>query len=116
MFAGWFQKTMMRFIKILIFCFVFHSGVAQQQFSFNDEVWWGVMTSVRVAEKWSVWNDAHFVDETFFIYRTGMTYHNKRDNIVTTAGLSWLVLPFLLLFLYPSLLHSHQPYIDPKKA
>ena len=106
----------MRFIKVLIFCFVFHSGVAQQEFSFNEEVWWGVMTSAQISNRLAIWNDVHFVDGTFFIYRTGMTYHNKRDNIVTTAGLSWLVLPFLLLFLYPSLLHGHQPYIDPKKA
>jgi hypothetical protein len=63
---------------------------AQQQFQYDYETWWGVMSSIRVSEKWSVWNDAHFVDETFFIYRTGMTYHNNRDNIVTTAGYSWL--------------------------
>lgn len=77
-----------------LFVFIFLSNSikpnAQQQFQYNYETWWGIMSSVRVSEKWSVWNDAHFVDETFFIYRTGMTYHNKRDNIVTTAGYSWL--------------------------
>jgi hypothetical protein len=112
----------MGFYKKVVFLFIFTflsysiQSRAQQQFQYNYETWWGVMTSVRVSEKWSVWSDAHFVDETFFIYRTGMTYHNKRDNLVTTAVYSWLVLPSLFLFLYPSLLHGPQPYIDPKKA
>lgn len=86
----------MGFCKKVVFLFVFiflSNSIrpsAQQQIEYNYETWWGVMTSVRVSEKWSVWNDAHFVDETFFIYRTGMTYHNKSDLIVTTAGYSWL--------------------------
>ncbi|WP_194777832.1 porin family protein [Pararhodonellum marinum] len=63
---------------------------AQQDISFNYETWWGVMTSAQVAPQWSVWNDAHFVDQLFFIYRTGLTYHNKKDNIVGTAGYGWL--------------------------
>jgi hypothetical protein len=83
-----FKKVIFLFLYSVLSTFSIAS--AQQQFQYNYETWWGVMTSVRVSEKWSVWNDAHFVDETFFIYRTGMTYHNKRDNIVTTAGYSWL--------------------------
>jgi hypothetical protein len=85
-------------IKKVIFLFMyfvlstFSIVSAQQEFQYNYETWWGVMSSVRVSQRWSVWNDAHFVDETFFIYRTGMTFHNKRDNIVTTAGYSWLKL------------------------
>jgi hypothetical protein len=65
---------------------------AQQEFEYNYETWWGVMTSAQISNQWAVWNDVHFVNELFFIYRTGMTYHNKADNIVTTAGYGWLKL------------------------
>jgi outer membrane translocation and assembly module TamA len=83
---------MMRFIRILIFCFVFHSSIAQQEISYVNEVWWGVMTSAQVSDRLAVWNDAHFVNELFFIYRTGLTYHPKRDNLVITVGYGFLKL------------------------
>jgi hypothetical protein len=40
-----FKQTMIRFIKILIFCFVFQSGIAQQEIALNNETCWRVMTS-----------------------------------------------------------------------
>lgn len=82
----------MRYIKLLIFCFVFDTGFAQQNISVNEEVWWGVMTSAQVSNRFSIWNDAHFVNELFIIYRTGLTYHPKVDNFVTTVGYGFLKL------------------------
>jgi hypothetical protein len=87
-----FKQTMMRFIKILIFCFLISPGYAQKEISYNYETWWGVMTSAQVSKHWAVWNDVHFVDQLFFIYRTGITYHSKSDNLVTTVGYGFLKL------------------------
>jgi hypothetical protein len=56
----------------------------------NYETWWGVMTSTQYSKRMSWWNDAHFVNNLFWIYRTGLTYHNKPDNVLATAGYSIL--------------------------
>jgi hypothetical protein len=74
----------------VIFMAFFQVAIAQKDVSTNYETWWGVMTSVQMAPRWSVWNDVHFVNDLFFIYRTGGTFHNKKDNLITTAGYAWL--------------------------
>lgn len=100
---------------VFLFVFIFLSNLirsnAQQQFQYNYETWWGVMTSVRVAKQWSIWNDAHFVDQTFFIYRTGLTYHSKSDLFVTTAGYS--ILKLTTPFSEGSLIRTeHRPWMQ----
>lgn len=81
--------------KTLLFSFVFTFVFcrflpAQQQIDLRDETWWGVMTSVQVSENWAVWNDAHFVNDLFFIHRMGFTYHAKRIPLNTTVGYGYL--------------------------
>jgi hypothetical protein len=58
----------------------------------QSETWWGVMTSARVSNQFSIWNDVHFVNDLFFLYRTGITYHNQSDQINTTVGYGLLQL------------------------
>jgi hypothetical protein len=82
----------MRIIKIVAITLIFQKLQAQRTLTSDFETWWGVMTSVQVSKKFSIWNDAHFVDELFFIYRTGITFHPKSDNFVTTTGYSFLKL------------------------
>jgi hypothetical protein len=65
---------------------------AQQQINLRDETWWGVMTSVQVSDKWAIWNDAHFVNDLFFIHRIGFTYHAKKIPLNTTVGYGYLKL------------------------
>lgn len=52
----------------------------------NYETWYGLMTSSRLSNRFSWWNDFHHVNNLFWIARTGITYHNKPDNIVATLG------------------------------
>jgi hypothetical protein len=78
--------------NVLILCVLCSSGYAQQEIEVNSETWWGVMTSAQISKRFALWNDAHFVDELFFIYRTGLTYHPKADNFVTTFGYGFLKL------------------------
>ncbi|MCC5921815.1 MAG: DUF2490 domain-containing protein [Cyclobacteriaceae bacterium] len=59
---------------------------AQQEINYDFETWWGVMSSVQVSETWALWNDVHFVNDLFFIYRGGLTYHPKGGNFNTTFG------------------------------
>jgi hypothetical protein len=63
---------------------------AQRDVTVNQETWWGVMTSVQVAERWSIWNDGHFVNDLFIIGRTGVTYHSSKIDLITTVGYGYL--------------------------
>lgn len=48
------------------------------------------MTNTKFSKSWSWWNDAHFVNNLFFIYRTGLTYHTPNNRFVITGGYAWL--------------------------
>ncbi|UJP63812.1 porin family protein [Mongoliitalea daihaiensis] len=74
---------------LLILCFQ-TASYGQRDASFAYETWWGVMTSTQISNKLAIWNDAHFVNDLFFIYRTGLTFHNLSDNLVTTVGYGYL--------------------------
>jgi len=81
----------MKIIRIVILALLLNKPCfAQQDVSFAYETWWGVMTSTQVSNRLAVWNDAHFVNDLFFIYRTGLTFHNQADNLVTTVGYGYL--------------------------
>lgn len=64
----------------------------QREVDWNYETWWGLMTSTRVAERLSVYNDFHYSKNLFVAYRTGLTYHPKGDNFVTTIAYAYLKL------------------------
>jgi hypothetical protein len=66
------------------------SSFAQRDLAVNNETWWGVMTSVQVSERWSIWNDGHFVNDLFIIGRTGVTYHSSKIDLITTVGYGYL--------------------------
>lgn len=65
---------------------------AQRDVELNQETWWGMMTSVRISERWSIWNDIHHVDQLFVIARTGATFHSPRPDMITTVGYGYLSL------------------------
>ncbi len=56
----------------------------------RETIWLGYMTSVRFSEKYSVWNDFHFVPETFGVARTGLTHHLGRLNLTGGYAYLWL--------------------------
>lgn len=74
----------------LLFCGLQLSIYAQKDLEMRYETWWGLMTSTQVSKRAALWNDAHFVNDLFFIYRTGFTWHSPSDLFVTTAGYGYL--------------------------
>jgi hypothetical protein len=57
----------------------------------KNQVWFGYMSSVTISQRFSLWNDFHFVPESFFVARTGLTYQAKNFNV--TTGYGFLLLP-----------------------
>lgn len=57
----------------------------------NNQYWLGYMTSTRISDKYSVWNDFHLVPEGFAVVRTGLTRNFPKASI--TGGYAFLWLP-----------------------
>lgn len=72
-------------IFLLLFCCANANGQSRE-LQTNYETWYGVMTSSQLSKRFSWWNDFHHVNNLFWIARTGITYHNKPDNVVATLG------------------------------
>lgn len=87
------------------FCFflllVFSSSLSfGQRLQHTQQYWTGYMTQGKISDRWSLWNDSHWVPESFFLLRTGATYHFKsKHRLSLTAG-------FAKLWIYPA-----QPYL-----
>jgi hypothetical protein len=81
-------------VSIIFLLLILLSGVVkgQREVVWNYETWWGLMTSTRVANRLSVYNDFHYSKNLFVAYRTGLTYHPKGDNFVTTVAYAYLKL------------------------
>jgi hypothetical protein len=58
----------------------------------QDRTWIGYMTTTRISNKFSIWNDFHFVRQTFTVFRTGLMLHLS-DNTTLTGGYGYLILP-----------------------
>jgi hypothetical protein len=81
------------FIVILFFS-VF--GTFSQSLSHTQQYWIGYMTQGKINENWYVWNDSHWVPDSFFLLRTGVTHRFKsKHQLTATAG-------FAKLWIYPS--------------
>lgn len=65
-------------------------SAAQQGFEPPFEWWFGYISSARINARWSVWNDAHYSHQAFFITRHGLTYSPHR-RIQITGGYAWLI-------------------------
>lgn len=86
----------------LMFCGLMFCGVARAQEGAEEaatpdtvsqgQVWLGYLTQTRLSEELSLWNDAHFVPEAFYILRTGVSVHLP-ERVVVTAGYAFLGLP-----------------------
>jgi hypothetical protein len=68
------------------------SANGQAKTSHDQQVWVGYMTSSRVSENYSLWNDVHIVPEAFAIIRTGVT-RSVMNNAGITTGYAFLLLP-----------------------
>ena len=52
----------------------------------RQQFWLGYITDLKFNDKWSLWNDTHWVPGSFFILRTGITKQFKKQGIKTTLG------------------------------
>ncbi|MGK0638402.1 DUF2490 domain-containing protein [Schleiferia thermophila] len=64
-------------------------GQISKDIEHSPAIWGGYISSVRVSEKVSVWNDLHYVPNSFFIYRTGLSWHFT-PQVTGTAGYAFL--------------------------
>jgi hypothetical protein len=55
----------------------------------SSQIWGGYISSIRISSKFSLWNDLHYVPESFFIMRHGLSVH-LTDQITATGGYAWL--------------------------
>lgn len=89
---------MKRITKIGCFLLILFQSVqsfSQEDFIYENQVWVGYITDTKVSDKFSIWNDAHYVPESFLILRTGATYRFNFSEKVkgsTTLGFArlWL--------------------------
>ncbi|WP_188405664.1 DUF2490 domain-containing protein [Psychroflexus salis] len=79
------------FILILSLFSIFISA-QDKEITSNEQFWMGYMTSGKISEKYSLWNDFHYVPNGFFVARTGLTrFFHKNLNL--TAGYAYLNVP-----------------------
>lgn len=74
----------------------------------KTQVWVGYLTQTKINNRFSLWNDAHFVPQRFLILRTGLTHHWKEPKITTSLGYAYL-------WLFPTssnlpTRHEHRPW------
>jgi hypothetical protein len=83
---------------LVLFClsiFFFYKARSQpmpKQVSEQQQFWFGYMTSGKINEKWSLWNDFHYVPDGFIVFRTGLS-RKLIDNLVLTSGYAYLQVP-----------------------
>lgn len=79
--------------KIAGLIFLLTSVSYGQQKIHDHEVqgWVGYMTSVKLNNKVSLWNDFHLATSNFVIGRHGLSYHLSKQ-VVATGGYAWLFL------------------------
>lgn len=81
-------------VNLYILCLLLSgiNGLAQEKTVVEkNQLWLGYMSSVTINQRFSIWNDFHFVPESFFVARTGLTRQSK--NLSVTTGYGFLLLP-----------------------
>lgn len=92
MFWGLNNFRMKHSIFLLMIAF-FTLGTKAQKIPITEQqqqLWGGYITDLKFNDNWSMWNDTHWVPNSFFILRTGITKHWKKQRIRTTAGYAHL--------------------------
>lgn len=69
---------------ILLLC-IFTSLHLRGQHVFTPEAWGGILINAQVSDHWSLWQDMHYVPGSFYLNRSGVTYHH-RDRWAVTGG------------------------------
>lgn len=87
---------MTRKMRLYVLAFLFFSLSAtpcmlaqEKNVAQGTQVWGGYISSVRLHPKFSLWNDIHYVPESFLILRHGLSIH-LTNQISATGGYAWL--------------------------
>ena len=89
------MKRLVYFFIVLSILYT-NKSFGQKITNHDERVWLGYLTTTRVSNHFSLWNDAHWVSHGFGIVRTGLSYHfNNKPNMVTTLG-------YAHLWIYPA--------------
>jgi hypothetical protein len=79
-------RTLLLYVVLF---FISKNSLAQRTVNNSSQLWGGYIHSLRLNNNYSVWNDLHYVPESFFILRHGFTYHASKE-VSVTAGYAWL--------------------------
>jgi hypothetical protein len=83
------------YLTLIFLISFFQFGKSQEKTVVHQQQQWvGYMTSGKLSEKWSVWNDFHYVPDGFFVARTGISRHFY-SNLTLTGGYAYLSIPAL---------------------
>lgn len=76
--------------KIILLWVLSVSWIHAQEKKVENEgqVWVGYMTSVKLNNHFSIWNDFHYASDNFFLARHGLTY-NFSKQVSVTGGFAW---------------------------
>jgi hypothetical protein len=86
---------MMRLLIVLSTFLPVALGLRAQADIHDRELWLGYIGTVRVADKWSLWQDYHFVPDAFAVARYGLTYKlNTRVQMTGGLGFVWTATSF----------------------
>jgi|AntRauTorcE11897_2_1112592.scaffolds.fasta_scaffold03684_3 hypothetical protein len=78
---------------LLSICLLSYFSFSQEKEIINQgQFWTGYMTSARISENYSLWNDFHYVPDGFFVARTGIT-RSFFEKLYLTAGYAYLNIP-----------------------
>ncbi len=73
-------------VAVMLLCI----GPLRGQSSDNPEVWLGYITSWQIGPKLYLWNDFHYVTESFWIDRHGLSWQFEKGHTIT-GGFAFLL-------------------------
>jgi hypothetical protein len=79
-FLGIYKLCVMRGIFTFLLFLISFSAFSQREILDDGENWWGILTSGQIAPNYALWMDSHFVNETFWIIRSGLTYQTTMGD------------------------------------
>ncbi|MFN3951894.1 MAG: DUF2490 domain-containing protein [Thermaurantimonas sp.] len=83
------MKSFLPWHFAVFFIYICGHGQIVKNIEHEPAVWGGYISSIKISEHVSVWNDLHYVPESFFIYRTGLSWHFT-PQVVGTVGYAYL--------------------------
>jgi hypothetical protein len=77
-----------RLLGLIFFAWI-QTPLLAQQVEHEGEFWGSYISSVRVSDKWGIWNDFHYTTNSFFLSRHGLTYFFN-PNITASGGYAYV--------------------------